>query len=141
MGRAEELFQRIRSGGAAEIQRMIAEPFTEELFLDYKQAATKTFSKLDPSDRKNLAKAISGFGNSEGGVIVWGADCRSSSTGDVPTDAPVADPVALKSLLDGAVGGATLPAHAGVLNEAHRLANGTGYVVTHIPQGLNWRRC
>jgi hypothetical protein len=60
-----------------------------------------------------------------------------SSTGDVPTDAPVADPVALKSLLDGAVGGATLPAHGRVENEAHRLANGTGYVVTHIPQGLN----
>jgi hypothetical protein len=138
MGRAEELFQRIKDGGVAEIQRMIAEQVTEELFLDYKQAATKgSFSKLDLSDRKNLAKAISGFGNSDGGIIVWGVDCRSSLTGDIPSDAPVDNPVALKSLLDGAVGGVTLPGHGGVENEALQLPNGKGYVVTHVPPGLN----
>jgi hypothetical protein len=137
MGRAEELFQRIRAGKTAEIQRMISQPVTEELFLDYKKAATtKSSSKLDTSDRKNLAKAISGFGNSDGGIIVWGVACQSS-TGDIPTDAPVDDPVGFKILLDGAVGGVTLPAHGGVENVALSLSNGTGYVVTHLPPGLN----
>ena len=33
---------------------------------------------------KNLSKAISGFGNSEGGVLVWGVDCsRDLEDGDV----------------------------------------------------------
>jgi hypothetical protein len=134
MGRAEELFQHIRTGGTAEIQRMITEAVTEELFLDYKQAATTSFSKLDPSDRKNLAKAISGFGNSDGGIIVWGVDCPQAG---VPRSAPVGDPVAFKSLIEDAVGGVTLPAHGGVENEALQLPHGTGYVVTHIPAGLN----
>jgi hypothetical protein len=137
MGRAEELFQRIKDDRIAEIQRMIAEAVTEELFLDYKQAATKSFSTLDPSDRRNLAKAVSGFGNSDGGIIVWGVGCHASSSGDIPFDAPVGDPIAFKSLLDGIVGGVTLPAHSGVENLPLQLPGGTGYVVTHIPQGLN----
>jgi predicted HTH transcriptional regulator len=79
MGRAEQLFVRIREKGAAEIHGMIAAQFTEELFLDYKRSSTTLPSaRLNDDDRKNLAKAISGFANSEGGVIVWGVDCRQT---------------------------------------------------------------
>lgn len=74
---------------------MITEEEVEELFLDYKRAATVTpFRKLDVSDRKNLAKAIAGFANSEGGVIVSGVDCRgvkkpgiAAGRGDLHCDA------------------------------------------------------
>src|ERR1700722_2936155 len=70
MGRAEDLFSRIKIGGHAEIDAMVAAGTVEELFLDYKLAATgPPFNRLDPSDRKNLSKAIAGFANSEGGVI------------------------------------------------------------------------
>jgi hypothetical protein len=88
MGRAEELFNRICDGGIAEVLRMISAPVVEELFLDYKQSSTILPSrKLSDEDRKNLAKAIAGFANSEGGVIVWGVDCRHTADGDVPTGA------------------------------------------------------
>jgi hypothetical protein len=40
-------------------------------------------------------------------------------------------------LLEGAVGGVTLPGHGGVENEALLLAGGKGYIVTHVPPGLN----
>ena len=79
MGRAEELFRRIKSGGANEIDRMVAEPVVEELFLDYKLAATVApFTKLDPSDSKNFSKAIAGFANSEGGIVIGQVDCRQN---------------------------------------------------------------
>ncbi len=31
---------------------------------------------MHEDDRKTLAEALSGFANSDGGVIVWGVDCR-----------------------------------------------------------------
>jgi hypothetical protein len=140
MGRAEQLFDRLRSGGAAEIANMIAAPVVEELFLDYKRSSTIMPSrKLHDNDRRNLAKAVAGFGNSEGGVIVWGVDCRSTPSGDVPTGAvPITDPVALKTLFDNAVGGLTLPAHFGVENLPIWNSSGSdGFVITHVPSGLN----
>jgi hypothetical protein len=140
MERAEELFARIKEGGAAEIHAMIKAQVVEELFLDYKQSSTRLpGAKLSDDDRKNLAKAIAGFGNSEGGVVVWGVDCRHTDDGDVPTKAvPISAPLALKTLFDGAIGGLTLPAHSGVENVAVLNSPGAdGFVVTHVPRGLN----
>jgi len=119
---------------------MIHAKVVEELFLDYKQSSTTLPSaKLSDDDRKNLAKAIAGFANSEGGIIVWGVDCRHTTHGDVPTGAaPITQPVALKTLFDTALGGLTLPAHAGVENLALLDKPRTdGFVITYVPIGLH----
>ncbi len=141
MGRAEELFGRVKHGGAAEIQQMIQLQEVEELFLDYKRAATlDPFKKLDYSDRKNLSRAVAGFANSEGGVIIWGVDCRQNPpNGDVPTGAiPISNPTAFRSLLEGALSGVTLPPHSGVENVALEIAGSSeGFVATYVPIGLN----
>jgi hypothetical protein len=141
MGRAEDLFQRIKSGGAAEIDRMIQDQVVEELFLDYKRAATVApYKKLDASDKKNLSKSIAGFANSEGGVVVWGVDCRPNPpNGDIPTGPVlIANPVAFKSLLEGAISGATLPSHSDVENiVVDATGQPGGFVITHIPSGMN----
>jgi hypothetical protein len=84
MTRATELLARIQAGGSGEIDGMIAARVTEELFLDYKQCATACGARgLHPDDRKNLGKAISGFGNSDGGLIIWGVICTLGANGDV----------------------------------------------------------
>jgi hypothetical protein len=135
MERAEELFVRIKEGGAAEIHAMIKAWVVEELFLDYKQSSTPLpGAKLSDDDKKNLAKAIAGFGNSEGGVVVWGVDCRHTGDGDVPTKpVPISSPLALKTLFDGVIGGLTLPAHSGVQNVVVLNSPGAdGFVVTHV---------
>jgi hypothetical protein len=121
---------------------MVAAPVVEELFLDYKQAATTTFPALSlhADDRKNLAKAISGFGNGDGGLIIWGVDCRQGARGDLPgPPVPIADVAAFKALIENAVGGLTLPPHAGVLSlELPHPAEGRGgFVATLIPAGLD----
>lgn len=140
MDRAEDLYRRVVNGGAAEVDQMVRNQVIEELFLDYKRAATSMpFVKLAASDRKNLAKAIAGFANSEGGVIIWGVDCRSTPNGDVPTGSqPIPDPTAFRSLLEGAISGVTLPAHSGIRNEALPIAGQTkGFVATFVPMGLH----
>lgn len=71
MERAQELFERIKTQGKPAIEEFILTQKAEELFLDFKRSADNgTGRSLNQNDRKNLAKAISGFGNSEGGVVV-----------------------------------------------------------------------
>ena len=136
MGRAEDLYERLVNGGAAEIQNFIDQKITEELFLDYKRSANDGIgTALDPKDRSNLSRAISGFGNSEGGVIVWGVACsRDPEQGDVPSRrVPITDPARFKSWIEQATSGLTVPPHAGVRH--HAIAE--GFVLTLIPSGMH----
>jgi hypothetical protein len=50
----------------------------EDLHLDFKLVAD---SSLTRDDRKNLAIALSGFANSDGGIVVWGVDARPNGDG------------------------------------------------------------
>ena len=40
--------------------------------MEFKAKRDRSKPNLDDDDRKNLAKAISGFANSGGGVLIWG---------------------------------------------------------------------
>lgn len=137
MGRAEDLTARISSRGEAAIDELILERQSEEFFLDFKRSSDNgSGTRLSDSDRGNLAKAISGFGNSEGGIVVWGVDCRPNPTlGDVAgAKVKIQEPRRFKSWLEGAVSGLTVPPHPGVSHVAVEDAAGEGFVVTHIPK-------
>lgn len=54
---------------------------TEETTTDGKKKYKQALGFTD-SDKKNLAKAISGFANTDGGVIVWGIDAPSRGAAD-----------------------------------------------------------
>jgi hypothetical protein len=136
MSRAQDLFDRLVRGGEAEVLSFIAQSVTEELFLDYKRSADDgAGTALHNRDRSNLAKAISGFGNSEGGVILWGIDCRNDpSRGDIPTGpVRIQNPTRFKSSLEQATTGLTVPPHEGVRHHAIP----EGFVVTLIPSGMH----
>jgi hypothetical protein len=47
---------------------------TERLNYDYKTKTDTRNATLSQDDKKNLAKAISGFANSSGGILIWGLD-------------------------------------------------------------------
>lgn len=137
LARSEDLFQRIKLGGLEAIDQMIAVATSEELFLDFKRSGTPVVaSKLGENDRSNLAKAISGFGNSEGGVIVWGLDCRPDANGaDVVGERhPIQNPQRFRSWLEGAVGGLTVPPHGKVEHIVVLVSDETGFVITHVPK-------
>lgn len=135
MGRSEDLFKRLCDFGEEAIGELILECQSEELFLDFKQSADKGGgNRLHDDDRKNLAKAISGFGNSEGGVVIWGVDCRpDSKIGDVARcKVSIENPKRFKSWLEGAVSGCTVPPHPMVRHHPIGTASGRGFVVTYI---------
>ncbi|HEY3267133.1 MAG TPA: hypothetical protein VGM37_09420 [Armatimonadota bacterium] len=140
MGRAEDLFTRITSLGEEAIDELFAHRKSEELFLDFKRSADNgSGARLHDKDLGNLGKAISGFGNSEGGLLIWGVDCRDAGSGDLPNaKVPIHDPVRFVSWLDGAVSGRTLPPHTGVRHFPLASSMTTsGFVVTLIPKGLH----
>src|SRR5439155_26041257 len=77
------------------------------------------------------SRAISGFGNSEGGVLIWGVECK-----DVPTDkVGIQVPKLFVSRLEGAVSGCTVPPHPTVRHWPILAAGKTtGFAVTLIPK-------
>jgi len=138
MGRAEDIFEKIKNEGESAIDEFIAVQESESLFLDFKRSADGGCgARLNITDRNNLAKAISGFGNSEGGVIVWGIDCsQDTDRGDVACEkVPITNPTRFVSWLQGAVSGCTIPPHIGVQHQSIFIS-GTdkGYIVTLIPK-------
>jgi hypothetical protein len=142
MSRAEELFNALVTDGEAAVDRFIADYQSENLWLDFKRSADDAAGvKLNIRDRENLARAISGFGNSDGGVVVWGVDCRRDpATGaDVPQGkVPITNPQRFVSWLENVVTSCTAPAHPNVEHIAIPSSSSTsGFVATLIPVSMH----
>ena len=135
MSRAQEIFDKVLSDGESALDFYIDTRKSEELFLDFKLSSNcGDDNKLSQNDRNSFSKAISGFGNSEGGVIVWGIDCSSDSKGaDVAKNKKlIKDPNRFASLLNSAVSGCTIPPHPHVRNEPIEINDNEGYVISYI---------
>jgi len=136
--RSEELFERIKTGGEEAIDELILNAVSEELYLDFKRSTGEGGGKaLHNKDRANYGRAISGFGNSEGGVIVWGLECKPDADGAdvVGTKFPIEKPQRFKSWLEGATSGVTVPAHGSVEHNIVSTADvDKGFVVTMVPK-------
>lgn len=139
--RAKEIYNKIKEKGIEAIDEFILERRSEELFLDFKRSADNGKGKfLHQNDRNNLAKAVSGFGNSEGGVIVWGVDCSKDFDGADVAKAkyPIDNVEKFVSLLQGAISGCTIPPHSKVENYGIKeQGKSSGFVVTYIPQSMS----
>src|SRR5262249_39228908 len=79
------LYETFRVGGEAYIQRAVNEAMSESLYLDFKLLENNS-APMTVKDKQSLAAAISGFANSDGGIIVWGVYAKSAG----PTDPDVA---------------------------------------------------
>jgi len=140
MDRARELFERLESGGLAALERLLAEEAPESLFLDFKRAVTAAGdAALQRNDRENLSKALSGFANSEGGVLIWGVDARRAEGAqrEGAAKAPIADAAGFRTLIEGALSGESIPALTNA-RVHHVLEDGgpAGYVAVLIPVSL-----
>lgn len=135
--RASDIFRDLESKGIAAVNAFLTDRASEELFLDFKMVSPEyKVNSLGKSDEDNLAKAISGFANSCGGVIVWGVNC--SGRGQKPDLADglalIPDAKAFRATIEGTISRATIPPHTGVCN-CLILEPGTeqGYVATLVP--------
>jgi Putative DNA-binding domain len=137
---AEELFEKIKnqSDPTAFLKAMTdsASPTFESDYLDFK-------AKPDPDPKNSKLKeiwyeALSGFGNSGGGVLVWGIDARKDSTTGIDSACavkPIQNPNGFKSLLIELQRGATDPPLGNVKIETWESSPGEGFVVCLIPSG------
>ena len=137
--RAEELFARIEAEGELALNALVDARESESLFLDFKVSSDDGRSnRLHDHDRGHLAKAVSAFANTEGGVIVWGIDCRQTMTaGDVPVEKkPIEQPTRFRSWLEGAISGLTVPPCANCRSFAVPMAadKNRGFVATLVPK-------
>jgi hypothetical protein len=140
---AEELFEKIKSqpDPAAFLKAMAdpaGPPTFESDYLDFKAKPDR-----DPKNVKLKEiwyEALSGFGNSGGGILVWGIDARKDpATGiDAACDVkPIQNPSAFKSLLIELQRGATDPPLGDVKIETWESSPGCGegFIVCLIPSG------
>jgi hypothetical protein len=130
-----EQFEEIRREGPAFIERVVAEAWQEGPSLDFKTAG----SPMTKDDKKNLAEAMSGFANSDGGLIVWGV-CARSDGADDPDAAKEKQPIQrlnrflsdLHQLTPQLVSPAVIGVeHIAILDPR---SPDTGYAVTLIPK-------
>lgn len=70
----KKLIEKIEKGGIEEVKKIISQnEVGENFYLDFKSVTTKSdYKRLSESDKKNLSKALSGFSNTSGGIIIWG---------------------------------------------------------------------
>jgi len=134
MSDPESLFA---SCDVAVIRSMIATRQEEHLHLDFKLLARDDFS--DRNDRKSLAAALSGFANSDGGVIIWGVDARPNAQSvDCATgESPLADTKRALARLNALTGECVSPLVDGVRHRAIPLEGSTGFVVTLVPSSAS----
>jgi len=106
----------------------------EDLHLDFKILSGG--DNFNRDDRKNLAKAISGFANSDGGVLVWGVDARPDGSGaDVVLElSPITNCSVAFSHLQAYTGKAVSPLVTGVENRMIELQDGSGFLATFVPR-------
>lgn len=136
---SEKLFNEIIKQGLVYIQDVINDKATENYYLDFKTTEKQDYSgerKLFISDKKNYAKAISAFGNSDGGVILWGIKTGTSDTDYAVAKQPIKSVSNFISLLEGFTSLLTSPPHPDISNIIifEDKNNDTGYVITHIPK-------
>jgi hypothetical protein len=90
MNTSEDLFNLLRSfkeddGSGKSAQERLFEYCTqvlgsiERFHVEFKEKRDSRDAKLTDDDKKNLAKAVSGFANSGGGVLIWGIENDSIS--------------------------------------------------------------
>lgn len=140
MGTAEELFKLFKRKGYAAFVTAKDEQWEEGLHLDFKQV-TRPSGGLSLEDRRALGEALSGFANSDGGLIIWGIDCRRVGGGpDVVQDlVPIRDLRAFLSDLQMQTSQSVSPPVHGVVH--HRIMapgeRDAGFVVSLIPANDN----
>lgn len=131
-----DLYDQLILEGEAGIQRLIDERTQEGLQLDFKQKGRPANGAFEDNDKKILAKAVSGFANSAGGLIVWGVNAEKVDDVDCaqPPAAPIAQIEQFSSEAASLVGQLIQPRHDGVHITPIRSAagDGSGFLLMYV---------
>lgn len=115
------------------LESLILEGTREDLHVEFKGKRSSSHSRLEESDARQFSRALSGFANSDGGILVWGVVTDGE---DRASDLqPISDVEGFLSRLKKSLLNTTQPAVEGVLLEAiPSIADPTsGFVKCLIP--------
>ena len=117
-----------------EISSFAANAKEEHLQLDFKTIKDSNLNSTD--DKKLLAKCISGFANSSGGIVIWGIDARNN---DLGIDCAVTSKEILKldlfcSRLNELSTQACSPSVEGIVHKKFATSPDKGFVASLIPE-------
>ncbi len=106
----------------------------ENLHLDFKLINKADLTHKD--DKRNLAKALSGYANSDGGLIIWGIDSRKNAEGiNCATNSKMIEPLRqFISRLNELTGQAVSPIVDGVVHKPIFKTIESGYAITYVPE-------
>ncbi len=135
---ARALFGRFRDGGASRMREAVEVGESESFLLDFKTNRDKggrSSGEVTKETRAVLAKALSAFANSGGGVLVWGIEDREERAASL---VPIPDVATFVAGLDRDTASLASPPvdgveHAAILDP--ELTGGAGYAATFIPDG------
>ena len=112
------------------LESLVGSPLHEAEWLDFKNGKGLKNEKV----REIRSKALSGFANSGGGIVIWGIQTQSIDHRDVPANlALVENPAKLEGLLTTHLRDAVDPPVLGVQIRSVTREGGEGFVVCHIP--------
>ena len=107
----------------------------ENLYIDFKTVKSGSLESTD--DKRNFSKALSGFANSSGGLIIWGIDARKNGDG---TDCaaqlkPIEQVEMFVARLNQLTGEGVDPIVHGVRHRiVHKDTNGIGFAASLVPE-------
>ena len=97
------------------LNRWVDDGVREDLHLDFKRKSHPYEVKLNDDDRRNYSKALSGFANSDSGIIVWGIGAPGSGTNE-RTRHPIHNARGFAEYLDSFISRLVSPPVAGAEN-------------------------
>ena len=115
------------------IEKYVSSKQQEDLHLEFKELANG--QSIGKDDRKNLAKAISGFANSDGGIVIWGISTKKDEDRVDAADEqkPIPNPNAILSEFLHLTGQAANPIVDKLLHKVVPLPDDTGFMATYVP--------
>lgn len=136
MDQAKNLLNTIISDGYESFVRLLGQE--ENLFIDFKVKNDSNIPGAQGEDYKVYSKALSGFSNSSGGIIVWGVNCREvKDSADIAQDLkPIKSVMKFLTDLNKRTHQSIFPMNEGIENHVITIPNNEeyGFVITYIPE-------
>jgi hypothetical protein len=120
-----------------EIDRFLTDKQEENIELEFKTVNHPDYNDENRHyDKENISEVLSGFANSNGGIVVWGIKCKANSSGqDVAKEKkPIKQLTKFLNLLNRLESQAVTPPITGIEHKKIVISDDTGFIKTFIPK-------
>ena len=122
----------------ASLDALVQERREEDLYLEFKQKADRRNGDLSDGDKRAYSKALSGFANADGGILIFGIETAKGTEGidRAVSLKPITDHIRFRGRLLDSILNTTQPVVDDVRVESIDSGPSAGYVKILIPQSF-----